>query len=127
MTVLTRGANTSSLLHRQLIQFAPGLGIVNKLVLMVLLTPNDSAGDRISRLLTAVAYNPFLIGVSLEADTGITLYANDSFDVFGQNNVLVVDGQGLQYTNLHETMKAVSMLGCTHMPYPLCRRFWSQG
>lgn len=109
----TRREIPRPLLHRQLIQFAPGLGIVNKLVLDGVADANDSAGDRISRLLTAVAYNPFLIGVSLEADTGITLYANDSFDVFGQNNVLVVDGQGLQYTNLHETeiTKAVSMLG----------------
>lgn len=109
----TRREIPRPLLHRQLIQFAPGLGILNKLVLDGVASINDSAGDRISRLLTAVAYNPFLVGVSLEADTGITLYANDTFEVFGQNSALVIDGQGLQHTNLHEAevTKAVSMLG----------------
>lgn len=109
----TRHQTPRPLLHRQLIQFAPGLGIVNKVVLDGVADINDSASDRISRLLTAVAYNPFLIGVSLEADTGITLFANDSFEVFGQNSALVIDGQGLQHTNLHEAeiTKAVSMLG----------------
>lgn len=109
----TRRELPRPLLHRQLIQFAPGLGIINKVVLDGVADANDSAGDRISRLLTAVAYNPFLVGVSLEADTGITLHDNDSFEVFGQNSALVIDGHGLQYTNLHEAevTKAVSMLG----------------
>ncbi len=101
------------LLHRQLIQLAPGLGLVNRLLIDGVADSEDTSGDRISRLLTAVAYNPFLVGVSLEADTGISIYANGTFEVFGQNSALVIDGNQLNHTNLHEVgeRQAISVTG----------------
>lgn len=100
-------------LHRHLIQFAPGLGIVNRLILDGVAGREDSAGDRISRLLTAIAYNPFAVGVSLEADTGIVVYPNSTLEVLGRNNAIIIDGSGLIETNLHEVGEqgAVSILG----------------
>lgn len=98
--------------HRSLVQFAPGLGIVNRVVL-------DGGEDRgaaqaaLGRLLTSVAHNPFLIGVGLEADTGVVIYPNSTMEVFGENNVLVVDGAAMQHNDLPEALpaRAFSLLG----------------
>jgi cyanophycinase len=89
-------------LHRSLIQFAPGLGIVNRLALDC----DEEAGSHfrihLSRLLTAVAYNPFLIGVALDPDTGAALYADSTLEVFGAGSAMIVDGWQITYTDLHD-------------------------
>lgn len=89
-------------LHRSLIQFAPGLGIVNRLALDC----DDEVGSHfrthLSRLLTAVAYNPFLIGMALDPDTGAALYANSIVDVFGFGSAMIVDGWQVTFTDLYE-------------------------
>lgn len=100
-------------LHRQLIQFAPGLGITNRVAVDSI--PSDRAGTwmQLARLLNAVAYNPFLLGIGLKTDSGVIIYPNNHLEVFGQNNVLVVDGAGMTYTNVHEIVQdaPLSMLG----------------
>lgn len=94
-------ADPEPFLHRRLIQFAPGLGIINRLVLDV---TNGAEGLQagLGRLLTAVAYNPFLVGVNLEAGAGVAIYAESTLEVFGAGSVLLVDGAGISYTNVHE-------------------------
>lgn len=95
-------------LHRRLIQFAPGLGIINRLVLDV---ANGAEGLQagLSRLLTAVAYNPFLVGVNLEPGVGVAIYAESTLEVFGTGSVLLVDGAGISYTNVHESEREESL------------------
>lgn len=88
--------------HRHLIQFAPGLGIVNRLVLDVEQEADIDLHGGVARLLAAVAYNPFLVGVSIEADTGIAVYPDTTLEVFGMNNVLIVDGNSISHTDVHE-------------------------
>lgn len=89
-------------LHRSLIQFAPGLGIVNRLALDCDEELGSHFRTHLSRLLTAVAYNPFLVGMALDPDTGAALYANSTLDVFGAGNAMIVDGWQITYTDLHE-------------------------
>lgn len=97
----TRADHPHPFLHRGLIQFAPGLGLVNRLALDVEQNAGVDLHSGLARLLTAVAYNPFLIGVSLEADTGIVVYPDTTLEVFGRHNVLVVDGGPITHTSLH--------------------------
>lgn len=109
----TRAQNPRPFVHRQLIQFAPGLGMVNRLVLDV---EHDAAVDLhsgLARLLAAVAYNPFLVGVSIEADTGIVVYPDTTLEAFGANNILVLDGHEVTHTNVHEgeAAKPTALLG----------------
>jgi cyanophycinase len=89
-------------LHRSLIQFAPGLGIINRLALDC----NDEVGSNfrtdLSRLLTAVAYNPFLIGLALDPDTGAAIYANSTLEIFGAGSAMLVDGWQMTHTDLYE-------------------------
>jgi cyanophycinase len=111
----TRAQQPRPFVHRQLIQFAPGLGIVNRVVLDI---EHDAAVDvhqGLARLLAAVAYNPFLVGVSIEADTGVVIYPDTTLEAFGANNVLVLDGNGVTHTNVHErdATKPAALLGTT--------------
>ena len=90
------------LLHRSLVRFAPGLGLVNRLTIDC----DEEAGSHfrthLPRLLTAVAYNPFLIGVALDPNTGLVLYANSTLEVFGPGSALVVDGWRIEHSSIYE-------------------------
>lgn len=97
----TRTDHPHPFLQPRLIQFAPGLGLVNRLALDVEPHATTDLHSGLARLLTAVAYNPFLVGVSLEADTGIVVYPDTTLEVFGRYNVIVVDGGPITHTSLH--------------------------
>lgn len=87
-------------LQRHLIQFAPGLGLTNRLVLDTTPAALGDGWNRLSRLLHAVSYNPFLVGVALEADTGAAIYQDNTLEIFGRHSALVVDGSGVTYTDI---------------------------
>ena len=97
-----RAAGGGPLLHRSLVRFAPGLGLVNRLTIDC----DEEAGSHfrthLPRLLTAVAYNPFLIGVALDPNTGLVLYANSTLEVFGPGSALVVDGWRIEHSSIYE-------------------------
>ncbi len=95
----------SPLLHRNLIQFSPGLGMVNRLLLAIEPPAQSAHLHHMAALLTAVAYNPFLVGVDIAADTGIVIYADTTVEVFGANNVVIVDGNTISYTDVAETKR----------------------
>lgn len=97
-----RAALPGAFLHRSLIQFAPGLGIVNRLALDCGDEPGAHFRTHLSRLLTAVAYNPFLIGVALDPNTGAVVYPDSTLEVFGAGSALVVDGWQITHTDLYE-------------------------
>lgn len=74
------------------IQFAPGFGLINRLALDLPSPTSSPDVGRQARLASAVAYNPFLIGVSLRPESGIAIYADTSLEAFGRHEVLIVDG-----------------------------------
>jgi cyanophycinase len=89
-------------LHRSLIQFAPGLGIINRLALDCDGEVGSHFRTHLSRLLTAVAYNPFLIGLALDPDTGAAVYADSTLEIFGAGSAMLVDGWQMTHTDLYE-------------------------
>lgn len=99
-------------LHRQLIQFSPGLGIINRLVLDTQ-ESGQAAHAGLGRLLTALAHNPFLIGVSLAPNSGMVVYSDSTLEAFGETSLIILDGAGVSYTNVHEAERAepLSILG----------------
>jgi cyanophycinase len=101
--VVTAAQSASSAPTPASIRFAPGLGIVNRMTV----DSDDEVGTNLRthlpRLLTAVAYNPFLIGVALDPDTGVVLYANSTLEVFGAGSALVVDGAHIEECDLYAT------------------------
>jgi len=101
------------LLQRRLIQLAPGLGLINRIVLDIDLVAGNVAHAGLGRLLSAIAYNPFLIGVSLESGTGVVIYSDNTLEVFGAGSALVIDGAGMSFTDVHDYERAepISLLG----------------
>jgi len=72
-------------------QFAPGLGIINRLLL-----GDVAAGvaeqESLAQLAAAVGFNPFLIGVKLAPECGVIVYPNADLEVFGADKARVIDG-----------------------------------
>lgn len=83
--------------RRSNITMAPGLGLTKRLVI----DQHFAQRHRIGRLLTAVALNPFLLGVGIDEDTAIVLEGNE-MRVFGAGTVTVIDGGKILYTDIHE-------------------------
>jgi cyanophycinase len=85
------------------IRFAPGLGIVNRMTV----DSDDEVGTNLRthlpRLLTAVAYNPFLIGWRSILTPASSLYANSTLEVFGAGSALIVDGAQIEECDLYAT------------------------
>jgi len=99
------------LINRRLAQFAPGLGIINRVLLEADARTNWQTD--LSRLLSAVAQNPFLIGISLEPGAGAVIYPDSTLEVFGEQRVLIVDGGQISYTNAYadDREQPISLLG----------------
>lgn len=83
------------------VQFAPGLGVINRLALDGAVTDPD-ATQRAARLTAVVAYNPFLIGLALDPDTGAVIYPDSTLEIFGAGRGIIVDGWQITHSNLYE-------------------------
>ena len=88
---------------------APGLGLTNRL----LIDQHFRQRDRLGRLLTAVSFNPFAVGVGLDEDTALFLGPDDTFEVVGSGAVTVVDPTGLRYSSMDSAAphEPVSLIG----------------
>lgn len=97
--------------RRGLVTMAPGLGLTKRLVI----DQHFGQRHRIGRLFSAVALNPFLIGVGIDEDTAAIVDGNGQLDVIGRGTVTVVDGAALAHTNIHDTRASVpaAVLGLT--------------
>lgn len=112
------------------VNLAPGLGLTNAL----LIDQHFSQRHRLGRLLTAISYNPFMLGIGIDEDTAIFIDPEHSFEVVGSGAVTVIDPVHLSYSSMSKASKkdALSMLdlklhilskGCTfdimeRKPYP---------
>ena len=83
--------------RKAMMHFAPGLGLINRL----LVDQHFGARGRTGRLITAIAHNPYLLGVGLDEDTAIEVDASRMMRVFGRGSVMVVDGSETHYNNIH--------------------------
>lgn len=94
---------------RHMVNLAAGLGLTNRIVL----DQHFSQRHRMGRLFSAVALNPFLIGVGIDEDTAACLDARNRLTVWGKGSVTIVDGADIAYTNVHEVdgRKPASVVG----------------
>ncbi|TFG66194.1 MAG: cyanophycinase [Gemmatimonadales bacterium] len=79
-----------------MVTLAPGLGLTNA----VIVDHHFRARDRIGRLMTAVSYNPFAIGLGLDEDTAAFISPDDVLEVDGSGSVTVVDPSEVEYTSM---------------------------
>ncbi len=83
--------------RKAMMHFAPGLGLINRL----LVDQHFGARGRTGRLVTALAHNPYLLGVGLDEDTAIEVDCNQMMTVIGRGSVTVVDGTDMSYNDIY--------------------------
>ncbi|ALN93151.1 MULTISPECIES: cyanophycinase [Lysobacter] len=79
------------------VRLAPGLGLTNRVVI----DQHFRQRDRLGRLVAALAYNPFAIGIGLDEDTAAFIGPDNTIEVEGSGSVTVVDADGLQFSSMH--------------------------
>lgn len=77
-------------------RLAPGLGLTNK----VIIDQHFRQRDRIGRLLTALAYNPFAVGIGLDEDTAAFIRPDDVIEVEGSGGITLVDASGIEFSSM---------------------------
>jgi len=95
--------------RRRLVHLAPGLGLAPDLVI----DQHFRRRDRLGRLLTALSYNPGLLGVGIDEDTAAVIDSEGVLRVLGAGAVTVVDARDLRYTDSHAAHRGqpLAMLG----------------
>lgn len=86
---------------QRMVQLTPGLGLTNHVVI----DQHFQQRGRIGRLMTAVAYNPSLIGLGIDEDTAAIIDEIYMLQIVGRGSVVVVDGSELSYTNLDQAQR----------------------
>ena len=74
------------------VRLAPGLGLTNRFVI----DQHFRERDRLGRLITALAYNPFAIGIGLDEDTAVFIGPDEVLEVEGSGGVTVVDASDVE-------------------------------
>ena len=91
------------------VRLAPGLGLTNRFII----DQHFRERDRLGRLITALAYNPFAIGIGLDEDTAAFIGPDETLEVEGSGGVTVVDGSEVSYSSMSEVSEGqpVCVLG----------------
>lgn len=81
------------------VTLAPGLGLTNR----VIVDQHFRQRDRLGRLLSALSYNPFSIGIGLDEDTAAFIDADDVMHIRGTGAITIVDVGELEYSAMADT------------------------
>jgi len=91
------------------VRLAPGLGLTNRFII----DQHFRQRDRLGRLLTALAYNPFAVGIGLDEDTAAFIGPDETVEVEGSGGVTIVDGADVSFSSMDSVNEGqpVCMLG----------------
>ena len=84
---------------RGMASLSPGLGLTNR----VIVDQHFRERDRLGRLMTALAYNPFATGVGVDEDTAAFIGPDDMIEVFGSGGLTIVDPSEIEYSSMADT------------------------
>ena len=80
------------------VRLAPGLGLTNRFII----DQHFRQRDRLGRLVAALAFNPFAIGIGLDEDTAAFISPDNVLEVEGSGALTVVDAGDLQFSSMAE-------------------------
>ena len=100
---------SGSIPRADMVTLAPGLGLTNA----VIIDQHFRQRDRLGRLLTALAYNPFHVGLGLDEDAAAFIGPDDRFSVLGSGAIAVVDPSRLSHSSMSSAKRrqAVCLIG----------------
>ena len=78
------------------VRLAPGLGLTNRFII----DQHFRERDRLGRLITALAYNPFAVGLGLDEDTAAFIGPDETLEVEGTGGVTVVDASRVSFSSV---------------------------
>ena len=78
------------------VTMAPGLGLTNRFMIDY----HFKQQGRLGRLLTALSYNPFTLGVGIDDGTALFISPDDNLEVFGTGAATLIDPSNLQYSSM---------------------------
>jgi cyanophycinase len=79
-----------------MVTMCAGLGLTNR----VIVDQHFRQRDRMGRMLTALAYNPFCVGLGVDEDTAAFIAPDESLDVVGTGAVTIVDPADVEFTSI---------------------------
>lgn len=80
------------------VNLVPGMGLINTVVV----DQHFNQRNRFARLLSAVSYNPSLLGIGIDEDTAAFIDGDNTFTVVGSGAITVVDPSNIDYTSAAE-------------------------
>ena len=78
------------------VRLAPGLGLTNRFII----DQHFRQRDRLGRLVAALAFNPFAIGIGLDEDTAAFISPDNVLEVECSGAITVVDAGDLQFSSM---------------------------
>ena len=93
------------------VRLAPGLGLTNRFII----DQHFRQRDRLGRLLAALAFNPFAIGLGLDEDTAAFIGPDNTLEAAGSGSITVVDASGIEFSSMDVAAEGqpICMLGVT--------------
>lgn len=88
-----------------MIPLAPGLGFLYR----VIVDQHFSQRQRLGRLLSVIAQNPFLLGVGIDEDTALVVTSARAVEVVGSGAVTLLDARDISFTNINEVEKGEAL------------------
>jgi cyanophycinase len=82
--------------HAGAVTLVPGFGLTNR----IMIDQHFRQRDRLGRLLTALAYNPFAVGVGLDEDTAAFIDHTKKLTVVGTGALTIVDAGELTHSSI---------------------------
>ncbi len=95
--MIVRGESTPHP-HKNSVRLSPGLGFLKNIII----DQHFTERGRISRLITAVSFNPYNLGIGIDENTAIILNSDGILEVYGQGSVTIVDGSQITYNEIAE-------------------------
>jgi cyanophycinase len=106
-SMIVRGESTPHP-QKNSVRLSPGLGFLKNIII----DQHFTERGRISRLITAVSYNPYNLGIGIDENTAIILDKDGILEVFGGGTVTIVDGSQITYNEIAEVDEHQSFSVC---------------
>lgn len=106
-SMIVRGEATSHP-HKNSVRLSPGLGFLKNIII----DQHFTERGRISRLITAVSYNPYNLGIGIDENTAIILDNKGVLEVYGAGSATIVDGSQITYNEIAEVDEFQSFSVC---------------
>jgi cyanophycinase len=97
------GTSAGSTPHAGAVTLVPGFGLTNR----IMIDQHFRQRDRLGRLLTALAYNPFAVGVGLDEDTAAFIDHEKRLTVVGAGAITIIDASELTHSSVAEVKEGM--------------------